>query len=430
MAGNGVLQSFRTFVRGAVALSFRGNALFYVWMGTLTLLALVGANAYVRQLVHGLATTGLTDQVAWGVYIANFTFLVGIADAAVMLMIPAYIYRLRDVYDVVLFGVLMSVTAIVLSLLFVTVDLGRPQLFWHLIPVIGILNFPQSLLAWDVVVLLGYLLLNVYICAYLLYTKYAGRRPTWAFYVPFIFVSIGWAIVVHTVTAFLYVGLVGRPFWNASIIAPRFLVSSFVSGPALMILAFQIIRRTTSFRIGDHVLGVLRQIVTVCLLINLFLLSSELFKELYSGGLHNSSIRYLFFGLDHHGQTYNKLVPWIWVAVGGQVLAAIVLLTPLRRRLLFLDIACILSVGGIWIEKGMGLVIPGFIPTPLGDVVEYTPSLNETLVCVGIWAFGALLYTWMVKLAVPILTGEFHHETDPSPVGTPDSTPQPASSEG
>ena len=324
----------------------------------------------------------------------------------------------------------MSFTAIILSLLFVTVDLGRPELFWHLIPGLGILHFPESLLAWDMVVLLGYLLLNAYICVYLLYTKYVGRRPTWIFYIPFVFVSIGWAISVHTATAFLYVGLVGRPFWNASIIAPRFLVSAFVSGPALMILTFQIIRRTTSFRISDHVLGILRQIVTACLLINLFLLASELFKELYSADLRNASMRYLFFGLDHHGQTYNKLVPWIWAAVGGQVLAVSILLTPLRSRLLFLDIACVLSVLGVWVEKGMGLVVPGFIPTPLGDVIEYTPSTNETLVCVGIWAFGGLLYTWMVKLAVPIMTGEFHRETDPSQDETPNGFSEPVSSAG
>ena len=425
-----MFREFRAFAGEAVARSFRGGPLFFVWMTLLSILIVVGANAYVRQLVHGLATTGMTDQVAWGVYIANFTFLVGIAAAAVMLVIPAYIYRIRDFYDVVLFGELMSFTAIILSLLFVTVDLGRPELFWHLIPGLGILHFPESLLAWDMVVLLGYLLLNAYICAYLLYTKYVGRRPTWIFYIPFVFVSIGWAISVHTTTAFLYVGLVGRPFWNASIIAPRFLVSAFVSGPALMILTFQIIRRTTSFRISDHVLGILRQIVTACLLINLFLLASELFKELYSADLRNASMRYLFFGLDHHGQTYNKLVPWIWAAVGGQVLAVSILLTPLRSRLLFLDIACVLSVLGVWVEKGMGLVVPGFIPTPLGDVIEYTPSTNETLVCIGIWAFGGLLYTWMVKLAVPIMTGEFHRETGPSPDETPNGLPDPVSSGG
>jgi molybdopterin-containing oxidoreductase family membrane subunit len=425
-----VLKKFRTFARGAIALSFRGNKLYYAWMALLSLLAVIGANAYVRQLVHGLGTTGMTDQVAWGVYIANFTFLVGIASAAVMLVIPAYVYRIKEVHDVVLFGELMSFTVILMSLLFVVVDISKPHLFWHMIPGIGILNFPKSLLAWDVVALAGYLVINVYICGYLLYTKYQGIKPKWIAYMPVLFVSIAWAISLHTATAFLYVGLVGRPFWNASIIAPRFLVSAFVSGPALMILALQFIRWATAFQVADSVFKVLRQIVATCLLINLFLLGSELFKELYSADLHNASIRYLFFGLEHHGQTYNRLVPWIWTAVAGQVIAAVVLLTPLRNRLFVLNIVCVLAVVGVWIEKGMGLVVPGFIPTPLGDVIEYTPSLNETLVCMGIWAFGGLLYTWLLKLAVPILTGEFH-DHDLEPIEEPiDNLSEPVGQEG
>jgi molybdopterin-containing oxidoreductase family membrane subunit len=425
-----MLKDIGPFIRGAVALSVRGNPLYYAWMITLIIIAVFGANAYVRQLVHGLATTGMTDQVAWGVYIANFTFLVGIADAAVMLVIPAYIYRVKDAHDVVLFGALLSFTAIIMSILFVVVDLGRPVPFWHMIPGIGILNFPDSLLAWDIVALLGYLFLNVFICGFILYRKYQGLSPTWAFYTPILFISIAWAISLHTVTAFLYVGLVGRPFWNASIIAPRFLVSAFVSGPALMILALHAIRRITSFKVGDTVFAVLRQIITTCLLINLFLLGSELFKELYSGDLHNASIRYLFFGLEHHGETYNNLVPWIWAAVGGQVIAAVILLTPLKNRLALLNSAYVLSIVGVWIEKGMGIVVPGFIPTPLGAVVEYTPSVNETLVCAGIWAFGALLYTWLLKLAIPILTGEFHNGTHSRENENAKSINEPVAAEG
>jgi molybdopterin-containing oxidoreductase family membrane subunit len=392
------------FLGRAYVLSFSGSTRFYAWMGFLTLLTVVGGNAYMRQWVEGLAITNMTDEVSWGAYIANFTFTVGVAAASVMLVIPAYIYRNRDMHDVVLYGELLAIAAIVMSLLFVVVDLGRPDRFWHLIPVIGVFNFPGSMLSWDVIVLNGYLLLNLHICGYLLYMKYEGRRPTPLFYVPLVLISIAWAISIHTVTAFLYVGLVGRPFWNAAIVAPRFLGSAFTVGPAILIITFQVLARVTELRVSEKALYFLRQVVTASLLINLFLLSCEMFKEFYSGSLHNASAKYLFFGLHGH----NQLVPWIWSAIGMEIVAATILVVPpIARKHVLLNLACVFSIIGIWIEKGMGLVVPGFIPSPLGNIVEYVPSWNEVLVCLGIWAFGALVFSWMLHLAIPIMSGNF-----------------------
>jgi len=99
------------------------------------------------------------------------------------------------------------------------------------------------------------------------------------------------------------------------------------------------------------------------------------------------------------------LVPWIWTAIALDVLGLLLLITPLSRRITGLNVACVACFVGIWIEKGMGLIIPGFVPSPLGQVVEYLPTLNETLVCLGIWAFGMLLYSWMLHVAIPIMNG-------------------------
>ena len=206
----------------------------------------------------GLIVTGMSDQVSWGVYIANFTFLVGVAAAAVMMVIPVYIYDNEELHDLVIFGELLAVAAIIMCLAFVTVDLGRPDRFWHLIPGIGKFNFPASMLSWDVIVLNGYLLLNVHICGYLLYCRYRDRKPSKWFYIPFVFVAIVWAISIHTVTAFLYVGLGGRPFWNSAIVGPRFLASAFSAGPALIILALQVIRQRHPLPHHDQALLTLR----------------------------------------------------------------------------------------------------------------------------------------------------------------------------
>ncbi len=404
-------RNYMIFIRRCTRIAFVGDWRYYAWMGLLTVISLLGLNAYAKQLVHGLIVTGMSDEVSWGVYIANFTFLVGVAAAAVMMVIPVYIYDNEELHDLVIFGELLAVAAIIMCLAFVTVDLGRPDRFWHLIPGIGQLNFPRSMLSWDVIVLNGYLLLNVHICGYLLYCRYQNKKPGKWFYIPFVFTAIIWAVSIHTVTAFLYVGLGGRPFWNASIVGPRFLASAFTAGPAIIILALQIIRHYTHYRITDKALLTLRSIVQVSMIINVFLLVCEVFKEFYSGTTHGVSARYLFVGLHGH----HALVPWIWTAITLNLVAMVILVLPVSRSLRWLDVACVLSIVGIWIEKGMGLVIPGFIPTPLGAIVEYVPSLNETLVCLGIWAFGLLCYTIFLRMSVPILQGRIAKSNEGQP---------------
>jgi Ni/Fe-hydrogenase subunit HybB-like protein len=550
------IKDYGTFLLRCAGLACSGDWRYYLWTGFLFAVCLLGLNAYTRQFVHGLVVTGMSDQVSWGVYIANFTFLVGVAAAAVMLVIPVYIYKSEELHDLVIFGELLAVSAILMCLAFVTVDIGRPDRFWHMVPGIGRLNFPRSMLSWDVIVLNGYLVLNVYICAYLLYCRYRKQAPVKWLYLPIVFIGIVWAVSIHTVTAFLYVGLGGRPFWNSSIVGPRFIASAFTAGPALILLALQVVRRVTGaapsgeatgaarsggstsraatlddldfltrhlpefasvpidvrescledakvieaapghailrqgandhdayfvlkgvvvvkreengrlrtirtvgpgeqfgeisalnatprtataiaeepasvlqlrsrslrnlmkisamnrvirermterLMITDRGLLTLRSIVQVSMLINVFLLLNEVFKEFYTDNLHVASSRYLYFGL--HG--YHALVPWIWTAIGCNLVALVLLLLPVSRSLKWLDAACVLAIVGIWIEKGMGLVVPGFIPSPLGEIVEYLPTLTETLICFGIWAFGLLCYTVLLRVAVPILQGRF-----------------------
>jgi len=412
-------KDYLTFLWRCGRIAFVGDWRYYAWMGGLTVFCLLGLHAYCIQFVHGLIVTGMSDEVSWGVYIANFTCLVGVAAAAVKRVIPVYISDNEELHDLVIFGELLAVAAIIMCLAFVTVDLGRPDRFWHLIPGIGQLNFPRSMLSWDVIVLNGYLLLNVHICGYLLYSRYQNRKPSKWFYIPFVFIAIFWAVSIHTVTAFLYVGLGGRPFWNSSIVGPRFLASAFSAGPAIIILALQVIRRVTQYHITNKALLTLRSIVQESMIINVFLLINEIFKEFYSGNLHVASSRYLFLGLDG----FHALVPWIWTAIAFNLISMFLLILPLSRSLKWLDLACVLCIVGIWIEKGMGLVIPGFIPTPLGALIEYTPSMNETLVCLGIWAFGLLCYTIFLRMSVPILQGTLSKSNEHLP--EPDSGAEP-----
>jgi len=402
-------KSYPRFLWNSLVEATDGSLLFYTWMTFLTAVALVGVNAWAHQLANGMILTNMTDHVSWGLYIANFTFLVGLAAGAVMMVIPAYLYHDEEMHDIVIIGELLAIASIVMCLLFVTVDLGRPDRFWHMFPIIGRFHWPMSMLTWDVIVLNGYLLLNLHICGYWLYTRYLGKTPDPKWYVPFVFVSIVWAISIHTVTAFLYCGLGGRPFWNTALLAPRFLVSAFVSGPAFIIVALQVIRKITGFRVSDGPIHTLVNIVRVTILINLLMVASEIFTEFYTGSSHVSNITYLYFGL--HGQ--DALVPWIWTSLICSIIAALIFLYPkIMEHKGWLVTACILAFIGIWIEKGMGLIVPGFIPSTLHELVEYVPSLVEWKITAGIWAFGLMIYTIALKIAIPILRGDTTLEQD------------------
>lgn len=395
------------FLRRALSEATDGSLAFYAWMTALTAVALVGVNAWAHQVADGMIHTHMTDHVSWGLYIANFTFGVGLAAGGVMMVIPAYLYRNRSMHDVVIVGELLAIAAIVVCLLFVVADLGRPDRFWHLIPGLGRFNFPISMLTWDVIVLNGYLLLNLHICGYLLYQRFLGREPNTRWYVPFVLLSVVWAISIHTVTAFLYCGLGGRPFWNSGLLAPRFLASAFVSGPAFIIVTLLVLRRITRSEVGTGAVSLLVKIVRVTVLVNLLMFVSELFTEFYTGGAHAASARYLFFGL--HGKV--GLVPWTWTSVVLNIASAVLFLLPgIERRSRLLIAACACAFVGIWIEKGMGLIVPGFIPSTLHQVVEYSPSLLEWKVTAGIWAFGAMIYTVALKIGAQVFSGRMRLE--------------------
>ncbi len=396
---SGHTQTYPRFLARVLWEAFDGSWKFYVWMIFLTAVFLVGANAWAVQVRDGMGVTALNDHVSWGLYIANFTFLVGLAAGGVMMVIPAYLYHDEEMHDIVIIGELLAIAALFMALFFVVVDLGRPDRFWHLLPGLGRFNFPLSMLTWDVIVLNGYLLINLHICGYLLYMRFLGRKPNPKFYVPLVFLSILWAVSIHTVTAFLYCGLGGRPFWNTALLAPRFLASAFVSGPAFIILALQLIRRIGGIQFGDGPIKTLLNIMRVTILINLLMVGSEVFVEFYTGGSHTGAARYLYFGLHGH----NALVPWIWSSVAMTIIAALLMLNPnvLARRWM-LNAACVLAFIGIWIEKGMGLIIPGFVPSTLHEIVEYLPNLLEWKIMAGIWAFGLIIYTVALKATISV----------------------------
>jgi molybdopterin-containing oxidoreductase family membrane subunit len=412
----GTIRLFSGFARGSVKLILRGNQAYWLWLAVLGALILSGALAYAAQVRAGLVVTAMRDQVSWGFYIGNFTFLVGVAAAAVVLVIPAYIYDWKPIREIVIYGELLAISAILMCLMFVCVDIGRPDRFWHLIPPWGHLNFPRSILAWDVLVLNLYFLVNFAVATHILYRAFQGRAYVKRLVVPLVLLSIPMAVGIHTVTAFLYNGLAARPYWNSSILAPQFLASAFCSGPAILLVVMQLLRRFTRFEIQDRAIQKIAELMAYAMFLNLFLHGAEAFKEFYSGTQHLLFTRYWYLGLGGH----RTLVPYAWSAVGLNVLAFALFIAPAtRRNLVTLNIGCLATYAGVYIEKGMGLIIPGLTPDALGEIYEYYPTLTELRVAAGIFALGFLVFTLMLKVAVPISLGEFMDKEDSAALKSP-----------
>lgn len=377
---------------------FKGGIKYRITAGVLLLLFVAGAVAYLKQWDIGLAITGMSRDVSWGLYIANFTFFVGVAASAVMLVLPYYLHDQKAFKKIIILGEFLAVAACIVAVTFVLIDLGQPARALNLI----IFPTPNSILFWDMVVLSVYLLLNLTIGWITLDAENKETTPP-SWIRPLIIISIPWAVSIHTVTAFIYAGLSSRPFWMTALLAPRFLASAFASGPALLILLALAMKKWGNFDPGKESLDKVAKIVTYGIIITLFFLVLEIFTVFYSQEPEAMQhFQYLLFGLEgHYG-----LVPWMWTSIILICGSIIVLLnSTLRRNTAVLAGVCVAVLIAIWIDKGLGLVIPGFIPSQAGEVVEYFPTFPEIMIMIGIWSMGGIILTVLYKVVLGVRKG-------------------------
>ena len=375
-----------------------GGRRYWTWL--LVLLGVIGLGlvSYLWQFRTGLGITGLSRDVTWGLYIAQFTFLVGVAASAVMVVLPYYLHDWKAFGKITILGEFLAMSAVSMCMLFVFVDMGQPT------RVLNVLLYPtpNSMMFWDFVSLGGYLLLNAAIALVTLSAeKNSVAPPGWIR--PVILLSIPWAVSIHTVTAFLYNGLPGRSFWLTAILAPRFLASAFAAGPALLILLCMIIRKLTKFDPGREPIQKLAVIVTYAMIINVFFVAMEFFTAFYSGiPEHIHHFAYLFVGLEGH----SRLVPWMWTSMLLALASLPLLIVPRwRKDEKVLAATCAIVFLSLWIDKGLGLIVGGFVPSPLGAVTEYAPTLPEISITLAIWAVGALVITVFYKIALSVREG-------------------------
>lgn len=384
--------------------ALKGNSYYWMWLTFLGVLIGIGAICYLRQYFHGLGLTGMSNDVSWGLYIGQFTFLVGVAAGGVMLVLPYYVHDYKEFGKITILGEFLAIAAIIMCLAFIVVDLGQP------LKMLNVLLFPQprSMLFYDMIVLNAYLGINI-LCAWVILT--AERKqvapPKWIYL--FIFLSIPLAVSIHTVTAMLFCGLPGRDFWMTAIVPPRFLASAFAAGPALLVVIALILKRVANFDAGRKALDKMITIIIYAACINVFFVGLEFFVGFYSGkpGLV-TTLTYMFFGLEQDGQVFNNLVPFMWGFVIFFIIGVTILATPYTRNHksdIWIGLGCASIFFSAWLDKGVGFVLGGFVPSPLKEITEYIPTVNEILITIGIWALGAFILTILYKVALGV-----HHE--------------------
>ncbi len=372
-----------------------GSRRYWKWIGFLLGIIGIGFLCYLKQLNTGLGVTGMTRDITWGFYIAQFTFLVGVAASAVMVVLPYYLHNFKQFGKITILGEFLAIGSVVMCLTFVFVDLGQPRRILN----VWLYPSPNSVMFYDTIVLFGYLVINAVVGWIALTAEYKMTAPPkWV--KPLIYLSIPWAVSIHTVTAFLYSGLVARGFWHTAIIAPRFLASAFASGPALLIILCLVVRKLTKFDPGKEALQKLAQIVAYAMIINVFFVLLEFFTVFYSQmPSHMHHLEYLFFG---HGE-YSNLVPWMWTATALAFFGIFLLLVPkYRQNEKLLAVAAVAVFSAAWIDKGLGFIVGGFVPNAFEQYSEYVPTLYELGITLGVYGIGILVITLLYKMATSI----------------------------
>jgi len=381
--------------------AIKGDKKYWGLLAVLGGIAGIGVLFYLWQFNFGLGITGMSRDVSWGLNISQFTFLVGVAAGGLMLVLPYYIHNYKAFGRITILGEFLAISALVMCLMFIMADLGQPLRGLNVI----FFATPHSMLFWDMCVLWGYLLLNL-LCGWVILTAERKQVPPPKWIYIFVAISIPFAVSIHTVTAMLYCGLPGRHFWLSAIIAPRFLASAFAAGPSLILICCLIMRKYANFDAGKEAISKLTTIIMYAVIINTFFFLLEFFVGYYSEVPgHTHSLEYLFFGLEHHGEVYNNLVPFMWVATllnftGLGILAYMKIAKVFDYRLV--GAACVSIFLALWADKGLGFVFAGFVPNPLEEVTEYVPTLNELGITIGIWATGFLLLTLLYKIAIGV----------------------------
>ena len=369
-----------------------------LWYGLLVGGMVVGLGCFLYQWRNGLAVTGLSNTISWGMYIISFMFLVGISAGGLIVAAGAELVGSERFGSLQRLAVLLSGAAILTAAISILPDLGRPQIVWAMI------RQPHwtSPLIWDVIIIGVYLAIAT-IDLYILTRPdpKPGSLRTMAF------IALPAAVLVHSITAWIFGLLVARPFWNTALLAPMFISSALVSGLGLLIVTSDVVDRTTDWEPDRNVFNDLGKLMVWFIAVDGFLLFAEILTT-YASRVpdHLKQLNVLLVG---------RLAPVFWLEVAiGVVVPFAICASRLRRRRGWVVAAGALAMLGVFAKRinivmtsmfvplvGLEPGIPGgrpgqeFRPDPI-----YLPTWVEWGILLGLACFFGLLVTLGVRYLV------------------------------
>ncbi|HEX6128001.1 MAG TPA: NrfD/PsrC family molybdoenzyme membrane anchor subunit [Candidatus Limnocylindria bacterium] len=391
---------------------------FALWIGFLLAMLAIGFAAWVYQLANGLAVTNMRNTVMWGQYILFFMFFVGLSAGGLIVASSGKLFGVQRFTPIVRLAVLEATVAVMLAALFLLPDIGRPERLWH------VLRYPNitSPMVWDFTIVAAYFVLSA---AYVwLYTRAdlaatgsplaLGTRDTpesrarddrWKGMLAW--VALPAAILLHSITAWIFGLQISRGFWYTAIMAPMFVASALVSGLALVILLALVLRWLGKLHFDDGLAGYLGGLLAVFISVEAFFVLSEALTAAYPGApFEGDPIARMLTG------EYAPLF-WFEVIVGLVVPFLILARRRLRADPRWVAAAAGIAVVGIYVHR-LNLVLNGLSYSPVGlppgvsvgtaqDGTSfamsnwYVPSLVEWLVVLGVLAFGGLVFTFAAR---------------------------------
>jgi len=355
-------------------------------------IALAGIGLWIYQMSRGLVVTDMRNLSSWGLYITMFMFFVGLSAGGLIIATVPRVFGLKGFKSVSKIAVYLSICCTVLAAAFVVIDLGHPERLWHLI---AYANFTSPLM-WDIVVITTYLIVSI---VYLRATLKAEKGQTSERALKVLStVALVTAILVHSVTAWIFGLQIGRAFWNTALLAPMFISSALVSGLALTLIVVLILQKTGYLKADPESNSRMAWLLGIFVLVDLFLLFCELLTAGYPlGGQEFNVVASMLTG---------AFAPMFWTEVGGGILAAVLLLNKKTQASAGLvALAASIAILGIFFKR-FQLLLGGFEfsnidywsittgPAKWSDaVLNYVPTLLEWGIVIGVVALGAFMLT-------------------------------------
>jgi len=380
---------------------------FSLWISVLAVLAVAALGAFIYQFSEGLVVTGMNNLNSWGLYIIGFMFLVGLSAGGLIVSSSATVFNIPSFKAVAKPAVLLSAVCIILAGMMIIIDLGSPQRFLNLL----IYGRAGSPLMWDVVVITLYLITS------LLYLYLMTRpNPNQKTLKVMSFIALPVAVLVHSVTAWIFGLLVAQPTWNSALMAPLFVASALDSGLALLIIVLVALNKFSSFKFEKSLMSTLGGMLAVFITVDIFMVLSELLTMAFPGSaeemvyvdvLLKGDLSFFYWG----ELVIGGLLPFLLLAFGNRQkpalivgASAMVVIGVFFKRvwLVFSSYAVPLinDAPGVTTGRWQPPADLGTVPNIWVTLGSYAPTWVEGLIFVGIFAFGALLFTLGYKYVI------------------------------